>query len=346
MTNKKLPRKRGVFQVAALAGVSIATVSRAFNDPALVREDVRKRIIEAARTIGYVPNSAAKALRIQRTHIVGAVIPSLDYAIYAKLVNAFQERLAESGYTVVVLTVGFDNSQIYDRVRQVVERGAEALMVVGSIEDQGLLDLLEIKDLPWIQTYSFTPGGAKTAIGFDNGHAITQAVEHLYGLGHRHFAMIAGRTRGNDRQRSRVAAFHDCLARHGLAGAWPVIEKPYAFVDGADALAEIRRLHPRTTAIVCSSDILAVGVLHACKTAGISVPAELSVTGFDDLEFAEFTEPPLTTLSISANDMGRLAGERLAAALDQGENLRPECLPTRLVLRGSTAVPRQGAELP
>lgn len=150
MTNKKLPRKRGVFQVAALAGVSIATVSRAFNDPALVREDVRKRIIEAARTIGYVPNSAAKALRIQRTHIVGAVIPSLDYAIYAKLVNAFQKRLAEFGYTVVVLTVGFDNSQIYDRVRQVVERGAEALMVVGSIEDQGLLDLLEIKDLPWI----------------------------------------------------------------------------------------------------------------------------------------------------------------------------------------------------
>lgn len=343
---RKPLQKRGVFEVASLAGVSIATVSRAFNEPSLVREDLRKRIIEAARSIGYVPNSAAKALRSQRTHIVGAVIPSLDYAIYAKLVNGFQEAVSGAGYTVVVLPVGFDSRNIHARVRQVVERGAEALMVVGRIEDHDLLELLAIKALPWIQTYSFNPGSEHPAVGFDNGPAIVQALEHLHALGHRDIALIAGRTAGNDRQSSRVKAFHDWLTERGLPGGSPVIEVPYSFSEGMEAFEAIRQSHPRTTAIVCSSDILAVGVLHACKRAGISIPADLSVTGFDDLEFAAFSEPPLTTIAIQAGEMGRLAGERIVAALDHGEEPLPECLPTTLVLRASTAVPRRCPELP
>lgn len=342
MGDGKPTAKRGVFRVAADAGVSIATVSRSFNEPGLVREDVRKRVMEAAAAVGYVPNSAAKALRLQRTRIIGAVIPTLDHAIYARLVNAFQERLSSAGYTVVVLTVGFDNSRILAGIRQVVERGAEALMVVGVIEDQDLLRFLRMKGTPWVQTYSFKPGGSHPAIGFDNGQAIAQVVDHLLGLGHKRFAMIAGPMRGNDRQIARVGAFRETLARHGIMDP-PVIEKTYTLENGRQALREIIAAHPETTALVCSSDILAFGVLHACKEEGIVVPDDLSVTGFDDHDFAVLMDPPLTSVAIGAEEMGRIAGDSLAAALDVGTPLHEQCLPTRLIIRGSTGSPKHVA---
>jgi LacI family transcriptional regulator len=334
----EMAEKRGVFRVAESAGVSIATVSRAFNEPALVREDVRKRILEVANALGYVPNSAAKALRLQRTHIVGAVIPTLDHAIYARLVNAFQAQMSASGYTVVVLAVGFDNTHVAASIKQVVERGAEALMIVGSIEDDELRHFLKTKRTPVVQTYSYASERDHPAVGFDNAAAMRAVIDHLLKLGHRHLAMLAGPTRGNDRQIARVGAFHAALAQAGIE-AGPVIEKRYTFQHGIDALGEIRADHPRTTAIVCSSDILAFGVLHACRGAGLSVPDDMSVTGFDDLDFAALLDPPLTTIAIGADEMGRIAGERIVVALEGGpaEGL---CLPTRLVLRASTAGPR------
>ena len=111
--------KRGVFKVAEMAGVSTATVSRTFNDPSRVRKDVRERVMEAAIAAGYVPNPAARALRSQRTRVIGAVIPTLDHAIYARLVDGMQRQFAEDDYTVIVLSVGFDNSHIFDAVRRI-----------------------------------------------------------------------------------------------------------------------------------------------------------------------------------------------------------------------------------
>jgi LacI family transcriptional regulator len=332
--------KRGVFRVAEAAGVSIATVSRTFNEPALVREDVRKRVLQAAEVLGYIPNPAAKALRLQRTRIIGAVIPTLDHAIYARLVNAFQERLATAGYTVVVLTVGFDNSRVASAIRQVVERGAEALMIVGSLEDQELKHFLAVKRTPMVQTYSYAPSSGYPSIGFDNGAATASVVDHLLGLGHRDFVFLAGPTAGNDRQIARIAAYRERLAHAGLGSAGIVIETRYTFQCGIDALRQIRRNHPETTAVVCSSDILAFGVLHACRTDGIAVPSELSVTGFDDLDFAALLDPPLTTVAIGADEMGRAAGERIAAALDGSGQIEGLHLSTRLVVRASTAEPR------
>ncbi len=333
--------KRGVHEVAERAGVSIATVSRSFNEPGLVREDVRKRILEVADALGYMPNPAAKALRLRRTDIVGAVIPTLDHAIYARLVNAFQTQMASAGYTVVVLTVGFDNTDAGASIRQVVERGAEALMIVGAIEDEVLLEFLAKKRTPVIQTYSYAERPGQASVGFDNAAAMRSVVEHLLSLGHRHLVMLAGPMRGNDRQIARVEAFRTTLADAGLPpGAGSVIETRYTFQAGIDALHATRALYPQTTAVVCSSDILAFGVLHACKSLGISVPQDMSVTGFDDLDFAPLLDPPLTTVEIGADEMGRIAGQRIVAALEGPGPVQSLCLPTRLVLRGSAAPPR------
>src|SRR5436190_13522384 len=118
-----------VKDVAKQANVSVATVSRSFNNPDAVREDVRNRVLAIAKKLGYSPNPAAKALRMQRTHIVGAVVPTLDYAIYARMLNSFQETMSAAGYMVFVLAVGFDNSKLYEPVRQLVDRGAEGLLI-------------------------------------------------------------------------------------------------------------------------------------------------------------------------------------------------------------------------
>ncbi|MGY8635358.1 substrate-binding domain-containing protein [Bradyrhizobium sp. 14AA] len=333
-----LPPKRGVFRVAEMAGVSIATVSRTFNDPQRVRKDVRKRVMEAATAAGYVPNSAAKALRLQRTRVIGAVIPTLDHAIYAKLVNGMQAQLADDGYTVIVLSVGFDNSHIFEAVRRIVERGAEALMVVGRVVDEKLRHFLETKQIPFVQTYSFVPESGELSVGIDNFTATRDIVNHLLDLGHTNLTMIAGPTAGNDRQISRRKAFQDTLRERGLAASRPIIEKTYRFESGIQALQEIRELFPETTGIVCSSDILAFGVLHACHMARIDVPGDISVTGFDDLDFAQYLSPPLTTVAIRSEEMGRIAAERLVAILD-GNTAQSECLATQLVVRSSTARP-------
>ena len=322
--------------------VSIATVSRAFNEPTLVREDLRRRVLEVADALGYMPNPAAKALRLRRTDIVGAVIPTLDHAIYARLVNAFQAQMASAGYTVVVLSVGFDSTDVADSIRQLVERGAEALMIVGAVEDEALRRFLTQKQTPVVQTYSFAEAPGQVAVGFDNAAAMRSVVLHLLSLGHRRMVMLAGPMRGNDRQIARVGAFRTALAEAGIGpDDFGVIETRYSFQDGIDALHAVRALYPEATAVLCSSDILAFGVLHACRTLGIAVPRQMSVTGFDDLDFAPLLDPPLTTVEIGAEEMGREAGQRIAAALEGPGPLRGLCLPTRLVLRGSTAPPRK-----
>ena len=332
--------------MADRAGVSIATVSRAFNEPALVREDLRRRVLAVADALGYTPNPAAKALRRQRTDIVGAVIPTLDHAIYARLVNAFQAQMASAGYTVVVLSVGFDNTHVAESIRQLVERGAEALMIVGAVEDEGLARFLAQKQTPVVQTYSFIEGAGRIAVGFDNAAAMQSVVRHLLSLGHRRMVMLAGPMRGNDRQIARVEAFHRTLDEAGVEpDAQRVIETRYSFQDGIDALHAVRALHPTATAVLCSSDILAFGVLHACRTLGIAVPRDMSVTGFDDLDFAALLDPPLTTVGIGAEEMGRVAGQRIVAALQGPGPVRGLCLPTRLILRGSTAPVRQAQGL-
>ena len=332
--------KRGVVRVAEIAGVSTATVSRTFNEPDRVREDVRQRVFQAAQSTGYVPNSAAKALRLQRTQVVGAIIPTLDHAIYAKLVNGMQSQLAREGYTVLVLSVGFDTRNIFEAVRRVVERGAEALMMVGALLDETLRQFLDIKRIPYVQTYSFVEGGRDPAVGVDNEAAMRLAVDHLLDLGHRDLTFVAGPTAGNDRQLARRQAFRTALKQHGIRTARPVIEKAYSIQSGIDAMIEIRERHCETTAVVCSSDLLAFGVLHACRTMGLSVPGEISVTGFDDLDFARLLDPPLTTVAIASEEMGRIAAERIVAALREQGPVASECLATKLVVRKSTGAPR------
>ncbi len=283
---KKAQRERiTVLDVAKKAGVSIATVSRSFTSPGVVREDVRNNVLEIAKKMGYSPNAAAKAFRLQKTHIVGAAIPTLDYAIFAKLISSFQDTLANFNYMTIVLSTGFDNTSILDKVKLLVDRGAEALLLVGGLEDEELRRYVKGLTIPIVTTYSYLPDEIVPSIGFDNYAATTSAMDYLLGLGHREFAMIAASPRGNDRQRARIQAYKDALQMAGAQGADRILIRPYTIEDGANAMRQIHDQYPSVTAVVCNADIFAFGALTECKAMGIAVPEQLSVTGFDDHDF-------------------------------------------------------------
>lgn len=329
----------GVAAVAKAAGVSKSTVSRAFNLPGLVREDVREKILEIAARMNYRPHPAARALRSQRTHIFGAAIPTLDYAIYARMVNEFTSRLSSLGASTIVITTGFDNRDVFESVRQLVDRGAEALLLVGEVEDARLRDYLRQSEIPVVTTYSSPPDRTVPSVGFDNYRATAGAVDYLIGLGHREFAMIAGNTAGNDRQRARIAAYRDRIAEAGVSGADRVYSHEFEMRGGAEVMEHILRDHPDTTAVICNSDVFAIGAMSACRKLGLRVPADMSIVGCDDFDFAELLEPPLTTIAVPAAEMGRIAAQSLWEAIASRKPILRQDVATRLVVRGSTAPP-------
>lgn len=327
-----------VKDVADAAGVSVATVSRTYNNPEIVREEVRRRVLEVAKSLDYRPNPAARALRSRRSHIVGAVIPTLDYAIFARMINALQRELHQSGFSLFVATSGFDNAAVGEAAATLVDRGAEALLLVGTVDDHELFELLESKGIPVVSTYSFHEQERIPFIGFDNFEATRQVTEYLISLGHQDLAMVTGPIRGNDRQQTRIAAFQQVQADHGMSRADAfVVETQYTIDQGADAVRRILRERPETTAIICNSDILAFGVLAECHRLGISVPGEMSVAGHDDQDFAHYLDPPLTTVAVPADEMGRRAAESLLGAVKDRTTPKGVKLQTKLVIRGSTA---------
>lgn len=330
-----------VTDVAKAAGVSVATVSRSFNLPTHVRDDVREKVLAIAARLGYSPNPAAKALRLQKTNLIGAIIPTLDHAIYATMVKSFQDKLAEYGYVVYVLSCGFDAGSIFDKVKLLVERGVEGLLIVGEVADPALKKYLQESRMPVICTYSYLKDDDFPFIGFDNYQATRQLVEYLLGLGHRQFAMLTGPMQGNDRQQARYRAYVDTLGefREKCSGVKYESEGGYTIEFGERTMRRIRLEHPEVTAVICNSDVIAFGVLSACKKLQLDVPREISVVGYDNLEFAEYLEPPLTTLAIPAGEMGVRSAEALIANLKHGNEIRPVLLGTQLMVRQSSQSP-------
>jgi LacI family transcriptional regulator len=342
MNRLKAKPNINVFDVAKAAGVSVATVSRAFNIPNRVSAASREKVLAVAKELGYSPDPAAKALRLRKSFIIGAVIPSLDYSMFARLTHAFEEQLTAAGYSVFVVTNGFDNRNMLEAVKRIVERGAEALLLVGKMEDPKLKAYLADKQIPCVTTYSYNDDDLVPSIGFDNFVATKQAVEFLLRLGHREMAIIAGPLQGNDRQQARLNGFETTMRAHGLGDKLHVIEKSYgsATHQGADAMRQIHYEFPGVTAVVCNADIFALSAIAECRRLGLRVPEDMSVVGFDDDDYTTIFSPALTTIAVPAAEMGRLAARSLIGALAHGSKIMPARLDTQLIVRESTSIPR------
>jgi len=331
------PGSAKLIDVARLANCSPATVSRVLNGNPTVNEGVRERVVRAASDLGYVPNGSARALRSTRTRLVGAIIPTLDHAIYATMVDGLQARLAEKDVSLIINTSTYDIDLEYEQARLLVERGAESVVLVGWRHRSQTLAMLEQKHIAYVFTYTSNATESGAAVGFDNEKAGSTAARYLLDLGHTRLGMIAGITQDNDRAKGRVDGFLQELKRAGIdVAAVPVAEGAYKIANGRACMRALTQAPSRPTAVFCGSDILAAGAIKYCHEVGISIPRDLSIIGFDNLEIAELTSPELTTLEVPARDMGRLAADYILASPMQRPHLRQRELAIRLVIRGST----------
>lgn len=324
--------------VAELAGCSLATVSRVLNDAPYVEDDLRDRVLRAVKKLHYVPNGPARALRSTTTRLVGAVIPTLNHAIYANMIEGLQSRLSENKVSLIISTSFYDLSVEMEQVRMLVERGVESIVLVGSSHRAETLALLDRYNVSYVFTYTTDLAGKAAAVGFDNKSAGQTAARYLIDLGHRRFGMIAGITLDNDRAAKRLEGFRLGLAEFGIADdALSVREAPYKVESGSLAMQELMNLPEPPTAVFCGSDILAAGALKYCAAEGIAVPERVSVLGFDNLEVAQMTTPELSTLEVPTEEMGRRAAEYILLSPAQRRHMRQTELSVRLVMRRSTA---------
>ncbi len=324
--------------VAKRADVSVATVSRVMNTPQVVRPDVRQRVNEVIKEMGYTRNAAARALRSQSNRLFGALVPTLNQAIYAAMIDALQRRLSEKGYLLVVGQTDFSPETELLHVNALIEHGAEALVLVGHAHSPELYQLLERKKIPFINTYTYSPDSGHPCVGFDNALATRQMADFVMDLGHQDVAMIVGVTKNNDRATERLEGVRQAIAARGMTlNPDYVFESRYTIDGGRHAMRQLLRLERPPTAVLTGSDVLAFGALVECKAQGIAVPEQVSIVGFDDMEFAAHLDPPLTTLQVPVAQMGQNAADYLLACVANEPRYDQVELETRLVVRKTTA---------
>lgn len=328
-----------VEDVARAAGVSTATVSRALNQPGGVRPALREQVYSAVAKLGYVAHAGARALSLRRSGTVGVVVPTIDNAIFASGLQAFQRRMTAAGQVVLLAFSDYDPGQEQVQALALLARGVDALALTGFSQRPDLLALLAQRGLPCVHTGAF-PGPPGTAcVGFRNRAAIARAVQVLLDLGHRRIGMVAGLTAHNDRAADRVAGVRETLAAADvpLPPRW-LVESAYTPQAARLATRALLQSGSLPSALVCGNDVLAYGALLEAQALGIAVPAALSVVGFDDLELSRHWPPGLTTLRVDTERMWTLGAEHLIDRLE-GRSDAPlqQEIGVELVVRGSTA---------
>ena len=333
--------------VARLAGVSTATVSRALNSPSQVEPSTRARVLEAARKLRYVPHGAARSLRSHRSKMVGAVVPSFDYALYARTTSALQRRLDERGYALVLAEHHYDLAAETRVAAQLVEHGVDAFVFVGLDHEQQLYTLLEDYGRPYVLTWGVDPMGRHPSIGFDNRAATHAIARHLVGLGHRRFGLISAPLAGNDRARARCEGVRAALAESGLALDPACVQHaPIALEAARGAMQRLLALAEPPTAVVATNDVFAVGAMLACRQAGVRIPEDVSISGVDNTDLGATQTPGLTSIRTPVTEIGSAAAEQLVARLEGEPFSALQIYPIEIVERGSTAAPRRTGRTP
>jgi LacI family transcriptional regulator len=325
-------------QVAKMAGVSTATVSRALNKPQTVSEALKKKIERIIKKIGYIPNAGARSLMLKRTGSIGVIVPTLDNAIFAQGLEEFQRQLSQSGYQMLVGSTNYDPEIEYQQMRNLLLQGVEGIAMFGSSQKLELIRLLRTRKLPYIHIGTLDTPLNGYAAGFDNKKAIQLGVEYLVQVGHRNFGMIAGKTENNDRARDRVDGVVELLKRHRIVlKKESIIEVPYQIQDARIALKKLLQINPSISAVVCGNDVLAIGALLEAQSQGIKIPYQCSILGFDNLELSRHIQPSLSTIHIDAIGMWSKAAHHLMSQINGINRLPRKILAdVSLVIRDST----------
>ncbi|WP_375262070.1 LacI family DNA-binding transcriptional regulator [Palleronia sp.] len=319
-----------IADVARAAGVSTATVSRALSDPGKVGAETRAKVLAAIEATGYRVNGAARDLRQQRARSILVLAPNLANTFFSRIVAAIQEVAGATGLAVQVSDTRARQETLWTLGH---DGRADGLIVL-----DGSLPATMVRGwrLPTVQLCELNPAYGVPGLGIDNAAAAGLAVDHLADLGYRSILHVAGPPQ-NVLSGAREAGFRSAAVRRGLAHV--VLEGDFTLESGIRAARDWAQMADRPAAVFTASDECAFGFISECHRMGLSVPKDASVVGFDDVDFAGHFTPPLTTIHQPRARLGRLAAERLVAALQQDVpmQLQQELIDAHLVIRGSTA---------
>lgn len=327
--------------VARLAGVSTATVSRVMNSPHQVDGETRRAVEAAVTKLRYVPHGAARALRSHRSRMIGAVVPSFSYALYARTTSAMQTVLDAAGYSLVLAEHHYDPAVELRVTEQLVVRGVDAFVFVGLHHDPALFALLKDYGRPYVLTWGVDPMRQHPSIGFDNRAATFAMTRLLIGLGHKRFGLLSAMPQDNDRATERGAGLRAALAQADLQLDETCARYgPIDLAAAAGMMKELLDLKSRPTAVVCTNDVFAVGAMMACRERGVRIPDDVSITGCDNTDLGATQTPGLTSVSTPIIEIGRAAAEQVVARLEGRPYVEFQTLPFELVSRGSCAPPK------
>ncbi|HEX6307046.1 MAG TPA: LacI family DNA-binding transcriptional regulator [Longimicrobiales bacterium] len=322
--------------VAREAGVSVATVSRVFNDSGPVRAETRRRIREVAARLRYAPNSAARTLSTRRTQTVGVLLPDLYGEFFSEVIRGIDQVVQQRSWHLLVSCSHDERSEIEAALRAMRGRVDGLIVMSPDLDEHRLMRNLP-ETLPVVLLNCEVADRRFDSLNIDNRGGAYAVVAHLLGLGHRRIGLITGPERNHD-ARERLRGAREALVGAGIAPA-PELEIAGDFSEssGHRAVLELLALDDPPTAVFAANDSMAIGALSALGERGVHVPEQMAVTGFDDIPIARYVSPPLTTVRVSIPELGGRAVRRLFEAIEAGPSheRQQERLATTLVVRRS-----------
>ena len=306
-------------EVAKMAKVSIATVSRTINQASSVDPKTAARVRKAIEELRYYPNLQARSLVSGRSRILGLIVSDITNPFFPELVKGFEDVAVQRGYEIIVSSTNYDPVRMALSVRRMLERKVEGVGIMTSEMEPSLTDQLVRRKVPTVFLDVGSVHGLISNIQVDYASGINQAVEHLLNLGHRRIGFISGPLSLKS-ARTRRSAFLECLTRTGILEDEELVTEGDHTIDGGlEAMSRLLLLSNPPTAVLASNDLTAMGAMSAARRRNWRVPEDVSVIGFDDIRFAEFTDPPLTTVRLSRRELGETAFRALLNHI-QSEN--------------------------
>ena len=330
--------------VAREAGVSTATVSHVINNTRHVSDEVRARVLDAIKRCDYYPNAQARSLASGRSHTLGLLISDIANPFFPELVKSIETAAFERGYDVVLANTNYEALRTSNYVRRLIERKVAGVALMTSELDMSLVDELARRDVCVVFLDQGLFGAHMSNLVVNYAAGIEEAIQHLVALGHRSINYIGGPARLRSAAKRREA-FEDSIARL-LPGTHPAVyEGDFKIEGGRRAAGLMLEAGRPPTAVIVANDMMALGVMQEFRAAGLKIPQDISVVGFDDIAFASLTDPPLTTVCLPRTELGLRAVEALMTTIEHTQKQGVEIqIPTYLVARGSTAAPKAGGK--
>lgn len=321
--------------VAKLAGVAPITASRALNTPAQVSDEVRRKVADAIARTGYVPNRLAGGLASTRSRLVAAVVPTISGPVFLETVQSLTEALAERGYQLMLGQSGYRGSREDALLEAIIGRRPDGIVLTGILHSAEGRRRLLASGIPVVETWDLTPTPIDMLVGFSHVAVGAKVADYLHAQGRQRLASVSG---DDERAQRRRGAFEARAVELGLARpAGVAVPAPTTLRSGRAALVQLLEQDATVDAVFCSSDLLALGVLTEAQARGLSVPGQLAVVGFGDLDFAADLHPALTTVRINGQAIGRQAAQFIV------ERAEGRTVETRVVDIGFSIVSRASA---